>query len=73
MKFKHSQSVVWLVGILAIALSACANPVTETYKKGIDGGEKAIEKARNLKPTVDQTQKTIEQQAAETEGSPKSP
>ena len=73
MKFKHSQSVIWLVGFVAIALSACANPVAETYKKGVDGGEKAIEKARNVQQTVDQTKKTIEQQATEAEGSPKSP
>ncbi len=73
MKFKSSQSVVWIVGVAAIALSGCANPVAETYKKGIGGGEKAIEKARNVQQTVDQTKKTIEQQATEAEGSPKSP
>ncbi len=73
MKFKHSQSVVWVVGVAAIALCACANPAAETYKKGVDGGEKAIEKARDVQQTVDLTKKTIEQQATEAEGSPKSP
>jgi hypothetical protein len=43
MKFNRSDWV-WLVGFAAIALSSCANPVTETYKKGVDGGEKAIKK-----------------------------
>jgi hypothetical protein len=72
MKFKHSQSLVWLLGVAVIALSSCANPVAETYKKGVDGGQKAIEKARDLQQTVDQTKTTIEQ-AKESEGSPKSP
>jgi hypothetical protein len=71
MKFKHSYRYS-LVGV-AIALSACVNPVTETYKKGVDGGQKAIEKARDVQQTVDQTKTTIEQQAKEAEGSPKSP
>lgn len=72
-RWRCAQSVVWIVGVWAIALSGCANPVAETYKKGIDGGEKAIEKARDVQQTVDQTKKTIEQQATEAEGSPKSP
>jgi hypothetical protein len=73
MKFKYSQYLFWLAGFAAIALSSCANPVAETYKKGVDGGEKAIEKARGVQQTVDQTKTTIEQQAKEAEGSPKSP
>ncbi len=73
MKFKHSRYMLWLAGFVAIALSSCANPVAETYKKGVDGGEKAIEKARGVQQTVDQTKTTLEQQAKEAEGSPKSP
>lgn len=71
MKLKHPY-LVWLLGFAAIALAACANPVAETYGKGIDGGEKAIEKARDVQQTVDQTKINIEQQAKEAEGSPKS-
>jgi hypothetical protein len=73
MKLKHSQCLSWILCWGAIALSACANPVAETYKKGVDGGEKAIDKARNVQQTVDQTKATIEQQVKEVEGSPKSP
>jgi hypothetical protein len=62
-----------LVGFAAIALCACANPVAETYQKGIDGGEKAIDKARDVQQTTDQTKINIEQQAKDAEGSPKSP
>jgi hypothetical protein len=73
MKFKYSQYLFWLAGVAAIALSSCANPAAETYQKGVEGGEKAIEKARDVQKTVDQTKTTIEQQAKEAEGSPKSP
>jgi hypothetical protein len=72
MKPKYPYSV-WFVGFAAITLCACANPVTETYKKGIDGGEKAIDKARDVQQTIDKTKINIEQQAKDAEGSPKSP
>jgi hypothetical protein len=73
MKFRSSQYLFWLASFAAIALSSCANPVAETYKKGVDGGEKAIEKARSVQQTVDRTKTIVEQQAKEAEGSPKSP
>jgi hypothetical protein len=44
MKLKH----LCLLGFAVIALWACANPVAKTYQKGIDGGEKAIDKARDV-------------------------
>jgi hypothetical protein len=72
MKIKHPY-LVWFVSFAAIALCACASPVAETYQKGIDGGEKAIDKARDAQQTVDQTKINIEQQAKDAEGSPKSP
>jgi hypothetical protein len=73
MKLKHFRLLPWLACWAAIALTACANPVTETYKKGVDGGEKAIDKARGVQQTVDQTKATLEQKAKEAEGTPKSP
>lgn len=73
MKVNHSHPVPWLVCFVAIALSCCANPVTETYKKGVDGGEKAIDNARGVQQTVDQTKVNLEQQAKEAEGTPQSP
>jgi hypothetical protein len=72
MRLKHPY-LLCLVGFAAIALSACANPIAETYQKGIDGGEKAIDKARDVKQTVDRTKINIEQQAKDAEGAPKSP
>jgi hypothetical protein len=72
MRLKH-PSLEWFVCFAAIALCACANPVAETYKKGIDGGEKAIDKARDVQQTVDQSKINIEQQAKDAEASPKSP
>jgi hypothetical protein len=72
MRLKH-PCLVCFVGFVAISLSACANPVAETYQKGIDGGGKAIEKARDAQQTVDRTKINIEQQAKDAEGSPKSP
>jgi hypothetical protein len=72
MRLKHPY-LVWFVSFAAIALCACANPVAETYQKGMDGGEKAIDKARDVQQTTDQTKINIEQQAKDTEGSPKNP
>ncbi|MGA7935494.1 MAG: hypothetical protein WCA35_18225 [Kovacikia sp.] len=72
MKLNH-PCLLFLVGFAVIALCACANPVAETYQKGIDGGEKAIDKARNVQQTTDQTKINIEQQAKDAEASPKSP
>jgi hypothetical protein len=73
MKFKHSKYFPCLACLVAIALTACANPVAETYKKGVDGGEKAIEKARDVQQTVDQTKTNLEQKVKEAESAPKSP
>jgi hypothetical protein len=72
MKLQHLY-LVWLVGFATIALVACTNPATETYQKGIDGGEKAIEKARDVQQTVDRTKINLEQQTKDIEGYPKSP
>jgi hypothetical protein len=72
MKSKYPCSV-WFVSFVAIALYACANPVAQTYQKGIDSGEKAIDRARDAQQTVDKTKINIEQQAKDAEGSPKSP
>jgi hypothetical protein len=73
MKLKHARCLSWILCFGAIALSSCANPVAETYQKSVDGGEKAIDKARNVQQTVDQTKATIEQQAKTAGGSPNSP
>jgi hypothetical protein len=72
MKLKNPY-LAFLLSFAAISLSACANPVAETYQKGIDGGEKAIDKARNVQQATDQTKINIEQQAKDAEASPKSP
>lgn len=57
----------------AMGLTACANPVAETYQKGTEGGEKVIEKARNLQESVNQTTTTLEQDANRAAKSPSSP
>jgi hypothetical protein len=72
MKVKQPY-LISFVSFVAIALCACANPVAETYQKGIDGGEKAIDKARDVQQTTDQTKINVEQQAKDIEGSPKNP
>lgn len=73
MKLNHGRCLSWILCFGAIALSSCANPVAETYQKGVDGGAKAIDKAHNLQQTVDQTKTSIEQQAKTAEDSSKSP
>jgi hypothetical protein len=52
----------FLTSLSAITLFSCANPAAETYQKGVEGGEKSIEKARNVQQTVDLTKSTLEQQ-----------
>jgi hypothetical protein len=62
MRLKHHSGTVFWTGTIAIALFSCANPAAETYQKGVEGGEKSINKARSVQQTVDQTKSTLDQQ-----------
>lgn len=43
-------------GVLAGAIvSGCTNPVKETYGKGVEGQQKAIEKARGVEKQLDES------------------
>lgn len=43
-------------GVLAGAIvGGCANPVKETYGKGVEGHQKAIEKARGVEKQLDES------------------
>ncbi len=53
-----------LIILSVITLLSCTNPAVETYQKGVEGGEKSIEKARSVQQTVDLTKSTVEQEAA---------
>ncbi len=50
-------SVIYLsTGVLAgVVLVGCTNPVKDTYGTGVDGGKKAIEKARGAQDKVDES------------------
>jgi hypothetical protein len=69
MKFKITLGYSLIVCILV----SCANPAAETYQKGVEGGEKAINKAQDLQQTVDQAKTQVEQQQKEAEGGTQSP
>jgi hypothetical protein len=73
MNSKNTLFAGLMVGLSVTTFAACGNPATETIQKGVDGGEKAINKARDVQKTVDRTKSTLEQQAKEAEGGTKSP
>jgi hypothetical protein len=76
MNFMNSKNTLFtglMVGLSVTTFAACGNPAAETIQKGVNGGEKAINKARDVQKTVDRTKSTLEQQAKEAEGGTKSP
>lgn len=59
------------VAILAGAVvGGCANPVKDTYGKGVEGGQRAIEKAKGTQDSVDESARQIQEQEKQLEGSP---
>ena len=73
MNSKNARFAGLMVSLAIVTLAACRNPAADTIQKGVDGGGKAIDKARDVQKTVDQTKSTLEQQAKEAEGGTKSP
>jgi hypothetical protein len=69
MNSKNTLFAGLMVGLSVVTF----NPAAETIQKGVDGGEKAITKARDVQKTVDRTKFTLEQQAKQAEGGTKSP
>jgi hypothetical protein len=53
-----------LVGAI---VGGCANPVKETYGKGVEGRQKAIEKARGVENQVDESARQRQEQAEKIE------
>lgn len=59
------------VAILAGAVvGGCTNPVEDTYGKGVEGGQRAIEKAKGTQDSVDNSVRQIQEQEKQLEGSP---
>ncbi|HEY9846125.1 MAG TPA: hypothetical protein V6D03_08000 [Candidatus Caenarcaniphilales bacterium] len=60
-----------LTGTLAIAvIGGCANPLEDTYGKGVEGGERAIDKAKDTQDKVDESSRQLQEQQKALEGSP---
>lgn len=55
-----------LAGVFVVG---CTNPVKDTYGKGVDGGKKAIEKARGSQDKIDESARKIQEQEKQAEGS----
>ncbi|MGR3279622.1 hypothetical protein ACSYAD_31655 [Acaryochloris marina NIES-2412] len=51
-----------ILGPVFVFVSACSNPVNELYKKPVDQGQKAIDKAGNVQQKIDKTQSNLDQQ-----------
>lgn len=64
-------SVIYVsTGVLAgVVLVGCTNPVKDTYGAGVDGGKKAIEKARGAQDKIDESARKIKEQEKQAEGS----
>jgi hypothetical protein len=60
-ELKNTLFAGLMVGLSVATFTACGNPATETIQKEVDGGEKAINKARDVRETTDQTKSTLEQ------------
>lgn len=57
-------------GVLAgVVVGGCTNPVQDTYGKGVNGGQKAIEKARGTQDTIDESARKTQEQEKQAEGS----
>lgn len=56
-------TMLLLVGMITSVSISCTNPVVETEQKAVEGGEKVIEKARDVQRTIDATgQQTVDQE-----------
>jgi hypothetical protein len=55
--------------LAGVVVGGCTNPVKDTYGKGVDGGEKAIEKAKGAQDKVDESARQIQEQEKQAEGS----
>lgn len=63
-------SVIYVsAGVLAgVVLVGCTNPVKDTYGKGVDGGKKAIEKARGSQDKIDESARKTQEQEKQVKG-----
>lgn len=55
-------------GVLGgVVVGGCTNPVEDTYGKGVNGGQKAIEKARGTQDKVNESARQIQEQEKKAE------
>ncbi len=58
-----TSTIYIATGVLAGAIvGGCVNPVKETYGKGVEGRQKAIEKARGVETQLDESVRQTQEQ-----------
>lgn len=58
-----TSAIYIATGVLAGAIAGgCANPVKETYDKGVEGRQKAIEKARGVETQLNESVRQTQEQ-----------
>jgi hypothetical protein len=62
----HSRLACWLSSSAGGGLG-CVNPAENTYKKGVDGGLEAIEKAKKAQQLVEQENRRLQVQQKQLE------
>jgi hypothetical protein len=57
-------------GVLAgVVVGGCSNPAKQTYEKGVNGGEKAIKKAKGAQDKIDESTRQLQEQERNAAGS----
>lgn len=58
-----TSAIYIATGVLAgVIVGGCANPVKETYGKGVEGHQKAIDKARGVETQMNESVRQTQEQ-----------
>jgi hypothetical protein len=63
-QISRSTKSVWIALVVALLVGGCVseNPIEGTYKKGVEGGERAIQKADDVQKQIDQSNSKLQEQ-----------
>jgi hypothetical protein len=61
------SGIVLLALLMGWVFAGCVNPVEGTYKKGVEGGQEAIQKAQKVQELVDQENRRLQVQQKQME------
>jgi hypothetical protein len=63
-QISRSTKSVWIALVVALLAGGCVseNPIEGTYKKGVEGGERAIQKTDDVQKQIDQSNSKLQEQ-----------